>query len=276
MRPESLFSNTGPAFEKNLWDVLVRYANGEERAIEDYRRILFSLGYCPRAPQGEGLPPFPIVGPIAKQLFIADATSQRETVRVLLRWFADPTANVNYKERVVTILNERQGHYRRTYGPFPGGQPADRRPHQLEVAFEFDGPVDPVCLLLSDQLAHHGQVTTAQDLRPIRICRQCGKLFVRNRKSRFCPGGKCKAAYANQGPQRANAEYQFKRRMLRDREVLAPKRFEAVVRMRLAKVRRSKLKSAVKKWRTIFLKSLIESPRKSGGHSETKRHVNRR
>jgi hypothetical protein len=259
MKTESLFSNAGEVVQKDLWRILVRYANGEDQAVEDYRKLLGTLGYCPRFSQGVGLPPFPIVGRTAQQLFAEQAHAERENVRILLNWFADPEANVTIKQRVVEILNERQGHYRRIYGSFPGGQPMERIPQQLEVACEFEGPLDPVCALLSDELVRHGGVATVQKLRPVRICQHCGKLFIRNRKSKFCPGGKCRTAHYNRRPQRANAEYQFERRIHQLHEKLTPKRFENVVRMRLANVTRGKLEFRLKRRRIRFLKEQLNA-----------------
>ena len=259
MRIESLFSSAGKVFEWDLWGILVRYVNGEDEAIEEFRKLLRRLDYGPRVPQGEGLPPRPIVGPTAKRLVTDQAVEDRENARDLLNWFADPIGNVRDKELVVRILNERQGHYRRTYGPFPGGRPAEQTPRQLQFVFEFDRPIDLICALLSEQLAHGGAVATVQSLLPIRICGQCGKLFVRNRKSRFCPGGKCKSAHDRRRPQRANATYQFKRRVLRLRRTLPPKRFAAVVSMTLDHVRHRKMERAEKMPRICFLKEQLKA-----------------
>lgn len=86
-----------------------------------------------------------------------------------------------------------------------------------------------------------------------------GSCLFETEKSKFCPGGKCRIAHYNRGPQRADAEYQFERRILRLHKKLTPKRFGKVVRLRLANIKLSKLEHTQKRSRSRFLQDLLNA-----------------
>jgi len=250
MQSLSLFSKQ----DREAWGVLVNLANGQDEAVEAYRKLLRSKGYCFRVPQQEeALPDRPVGGDEAKRIFAKQMRDDLPNMRLLLRWLADPVGSVKDKETVVQILNDRQLHYRRAYGANPTGRPADQTPLQVEAVFEFSAPIDPIIQLVAEQFDHKEGVATLKNLRPIRTCRFCKKLFVRRRKAQFC-GEECKITFYNRGPRRADATYQFQRRMLKLRDALPPKRFRETVRFKLAQLEQ---KPDDKGARVAFLKGLL-------------------
>jgi len=176
----------------------------------------------------------------------------------LLHWLADPKSRSSQKEQVARILSEHSGHYSRDFCAWPGGPATKENAVQLEAVPKFEGhPIDVVCAWVADHLVYRGNVASVEN-GPIRACLFCGKLFVRHRKSTFCPGAKCRTTYYNRrGVQRCDALYQFKRRFLLGGQKLTPEWLERLAKMRIKAIQGGKLSAAEKRRRVCFLKGFI-------------------
>jgi hypothetical protein len=209
---------------------------------EGLRRMLWKRGFV--------VPPS---GSSEVENFRNVALYYHDDAALLLHWLANPKDHIADKERVAELLNEHAGHYTRLFSAFT---PFPNVTAQFKVGHQFSHLIDLVCAYVGEQLAYRGDIASAETGSSIRACRFCGNLFARHRKSRFCPGGKCRMkSYYNKGPQRADAFYMFKRRILSKK--LKPQMLRKAVTMGIERVRRSKLMKAAEKRRRIrFLKSL--------------------
>jgi hypothetical protein len=238
-------------------ETLCRYANGDDAAIEDFRQILRKRNFMAYPPESNGIP-WPIPVSEEKRNFRALAIIDREQASVLLHWLADPKSRSAEKGQVARILSEHSGHYMRDFGAWPGGPATVENAAQLEAVPKFAGhPIDVVCAWVADHLAYRGNVASVEN-GPIRACMFCRKLFVRHRKSKFCPGARCRTTFYNRrGVQRCDAFYQFKRRFLLVGQELTPERLKRLAKMRINAIQRGKLSAAEKGRRVRFLRGLI-------------------